>query len=112
MSDPALELAEVHFRHPGASGDAVSGARLRMDPGEIVGVVGPNAAGKSTLARLAAMLLVPSSGLVRLAGVPLIDLLPLTAGPLVRAAVGGDERAVQDEVGRPCSTALSRASRK
>jgi len=68
VSDPALELTEVRYRHPGASRDAVSGATLRLDPGEILGVVGPNAAGKSTLARLAASLLVPSSGVVRLAG--------------------------------------------
>ena len=50
-------------------------------------------------------------GLVRLAGVPLIDLPALPAGLLVRAAVGGDERAVQDEVGKPLLTAFSRASR-
>ena len=68
MSRPALELTDVRYRHPGASKDAVSGATVRMDEGEIVGVVGPNAAGKSTLARLAASLLVPSSGLVRFAG--------------------------------------------
>jgi len=68
VNEAALELVEVRYRHPGASRDAVSGATLRLDAGEIVGVVGPNAAGKSTLARLAASLLVPSSGLVRLAG--------------------------------------------
>jgi len=68
VSDPALELTEVCYRHPGAPRDAVSSATLRLDPGEIVGVVGPNAAGKSTLARLASSLLVPSSGVVRLAG--------------------------------------------
>jgi len=68
MSEPALELTDVRFRHPGATRDALSGATLRMDAGEIVGVVGPNAAGKSTLARLAATLLAPSSGLVRLGG--------------------------------------------
>jgi iron complex transport system ATP-binding protein len=68
LSEPALELTDVRYRHPGASKDAVSGATVRMDAGEIVGVVGPNAAGKSTLARLAASLLVPSSGLVRFAG--------------------------------------------
>ena len=68
MSAAALELTEVRYRHPGASRDALSGATLRLDPGEIVGVVGPNAAGKSTLARLAAILLVPSSGLVGLSG--------------------------------------------
>jgi iron complex transport system ATP-binding protein len=68
LSGPALELTEVRYRHPGASREALSGATLHADPGEIVGVVGPNAAGKSTLARLAASLLVPSAGLVRLAG--------------------------------------------
>jgi iron complex transport system ATP-binding protein len=68
VSAPALEVTEVRYRHPGASREALSGASLRLHPGEIVGVVGPNAAGKSTLARLAASLLVPSSGLVRLAG--------------------------------------------
>jgi len=68
LSEPALELTDVHYRHPGATKEALSGAALRMDSGEIVGVVGPNAAGKSTLARLAASLLVPSSGLVRIAG--------------------------------------------
>jgi iron complex transport system ATP-binding protein len=68
LIEPALELTDVRYRHPGASEDAVSGTTVRMDAGEIVGVVGPNAAGKSTLARLAASLLVPSSGLVRFAG--------------------------------------------
>jgi iron complex transport system ATP-binding protein len=68
LSEPALEVTDVRYRHPGASKDALSGATVRMDAGEIVGVVGPNAAGKSTLARLAASLLVPSSGLVRFAG--------------------------------------------
>ncbi len=68
MSAGALELEEVRFRHPGASRDALCGATIRLEGGEIVGVVGPNAAGKSTLARLAAALLVPAAGLVRLAG--------------------------------------------
>jgi iron complex transport system ATP-binding protein len=68
VSPAALELDEVRFRHPGASRDAVCGATLRLEPGEILGVVGPNAAGKSTLARLAAALLAPSAGLVRLGG--------------------------------------------
>jgi hypothetical protein len=41
-----------------------------------------------------------------LAGVPLIDLLPLLAGLLVRAPVGGDEGAVQDQVGKSLLSGL------
>jgi hypothetical protein len=41
-----------------------------------------------------------------LSGVPLIDLLSLLAGLLVRAPVRGDQRAVQDEVGKPLLSGL------
>jgi iron complex transport system ATP-binding protein len=68
VSDAALELEGIRFRHPGAARDALQGVTLRLDAGQIAGVVGPNAAGKSTLARVAAGLLVPSAGLVRLNG--------------------------------------------
>ncbi|MFL5313290.1 MAG: ATP-binding cassette domain-containing protein, partial [Myxococcales bacterium] len=41
---------------------------MRVERGEVVGLVGPNAAGKSTLARIACGLLRPSAGSVRLRG--------------------------------------------
>src|SRR6185437_6536589 len=41
-----------------------------------------------------------------LAGVPRIDLLALPAGLLCRAPVGGDERAVQDEIGKSLLSGL------
>ncbi|MFL5249703.1 MAG: ABC transporter ATP-binding protein [Myxococcales bacterium] len=68
MSDSALEVEGIRFRHPGAARDALQGVTLRLDRGEIAGVVGPNAAGKSTLARIAAGLVAPSAGVVRLGG--------------------------------------------
>ena len=41
-----------------------------------------------------------------LLGVPLVDLLPLLTGLLVRAQVGGDEGAIQDQVGKPLISGL------
>ena len=47
---------------------------LALQPGEVVGVIGPNAAGKSTVARLACGLIEPSSGQVFLHGAPMAGL--------------------------------------
>jgi iron complex transport system ATP-binding protein len=65
---PLLELRSVHYRHPSANREAVHGVSLQVQPREIVGIIGPNAAGKSTLARLACGLLLPVAGEVLLLG--------------------------------------------
>jgi iron complex transport system ATP-binding protein len=69
-----LEARDVRYRHPGAAVDAVAGVSLRVSAGEVVGVIGPNAAGKSTLARLCCGLLRPVSGGVRLGDAELASL--------------------------------------
>ena len=69
-----LELREVRYRHPAASREAIAGVTLTLERGEVVGVIGPNAAGKSTLARLACGLLLPQEGVVSLQGIPLARL--------------------------------------
>ena len=50
---------------------AVRDTTLRIAPGEFVSVVGPTGCGKSTLLNVAAGLLSPSSGQVRVFGEPL-----------------------------------------
>jgi len=62
MSSPAIELIGVS-KHFGAI-SAVSSIDLAVHPGELVGLVGPDGAGKTTLARLAAGALAPSEGRV------------------------------------------------
>ena len=53
---------------------AVADTTLHIAPGEFVSVVGPTGCGKSTLLNIAAGLLQPSSGTVRVFGQPLTEL--------------------------------------
>jgi iron complex transport system ATP-binding protein len=69
-----LEARDLRYRHPGGARDAVAGASISLAGGEVVGAIGPNAAGKSTLARLCCGLLAPQQGSVRLQGALLSDL--------------------------------------
>jgi iron complex transport system ATP-binding protein len=58
----ALALEDVSARYRGASALAVSGVTLCVEQGELVALLGANGAGKSTLLRVAAGLMVASSG--------------------------------------------------
>ncbi len=58
-----LELSAVNCHY--AKVHVLRGVSLRVDEGEIVSVVGPNAAGKTTTLRTIAGLKAPSSGTVR-----------------------------------------------
>lgn len=71
----ALEEATVAFRLADSRiYTAVERARLTVDHGEFVAIVGPTGCGKSTLLNVAAGLLKPASGSVRIFGRPLTEL--------------------------------------
>ena len=75
---PRVELREVGFTYP-ATGAARTPFALRdvtlsVGAGEILGVVGPNASGKTTLIRLLSRLLDPDRGAIFLDGEPLASL--------------------------------------
>ncbi len=57
-----LELRGVTYRYPGERRPALDGVSLRIGAGEIVGITGPNEAGKSTLCLVAAGLAPASVG--------------------------------------------------
>lgn len=67
---PALELNDVFkiYRSGAVETVALRGLDLRVERGEILGVVGPSGSGKSTLVSLAGALDTPSAGDVRAGG--------------------------------------------
>lgn len=60
--------------------DVVSGVSLTLRAGEVLGVVGPNGGGKSTLLLLLAGLLRPTSGSVQVCGIAAHELALTSAG--------------------------------
>jgi len=67
LSAPSIELEDVSFAYPDGT-QALSDVGLRIEPGELVAVVGQNGSGKSTLVRHLNGLLRPTSGRVLLDG--------------------------------------------
>jgi PrtD family type I secretion system ABC transporter len=63
-----LSVERLVFVPPGADEPTLRGVNLELAPGEVLGIIGPSAAGKSTLARLIAGTWVPTAGKVRLDG--------------------------------------------
>jgi ABC-type cobalamin/Fe3+-siderophores transport system ATPase subunit len=71
-SGPILELDRVSFQYPGA-GRIIDGISFAIGSGEFVGLLGANGSGKSTILKLAAGMLRPDKGSVRLWDRPLAD---------------------------------------
>ncbi|MFI5259399.1 MAG: energy-coupling factor ABC transporter ATP-binding protein [Candidatus Limnocylindrales bacterium] len=67
-SAPSIELQAVSFTYPEGT-QALDRVSLRVDPGELVAIVGQNGSGKSTLVRHLNGLLRPTTGRVLLDGV-------------------------------------------
>lgn len=63
-----LELQGVTVLPPDQQRPSLRGVSFRLEPGQALGVIGPSASGKSTLARTLAGIWAPISGAVRLDG--------------------------------------------
>lgn len=85
MADPVLSLRSVHKRFPrgDASIEALDKVSVTLRSGAVTGLIGPDGAGKTTLMRVAAGLLVPESGEVRTLGLD-----PVADPAAVQAAIG------------------------
>jgi ATP-binding cassette, subfamily B, bacterial len=67
---PLVDTTEVttsglHYRYRGADAEALRGVDIRINPGEVVALVGENGSGKTTLAKLLAGLYQPTDGTIR-----------------------------------------------
>lgn len=71
-----IELSNVSLGYGAQGPEVVSGVSLRARAGELLGIVGPNGYGKSTLLRGVTGLLRPRSGRVTLDGAPVQSLRP------------------------------------
>ena len=69
-SHPAVQVTDVRKRF--GDTEALSGVRIEVAEGEVVGLLGPNGAGKTTLVRVLATLLPPDSGTARIFGLDVV----------------------------------------
>ena len=64
-----VALLDVHFRYSGVSSEALAGVSLSADPGQLVALVGPSGAGKTTISYLIPRLYDVTGGAVEIDGV-------------------------------------------
>jgi subfamily B ATP-binding cassette protein HlyB/CyaB len=67
----AIELDQVRFRYRPDGPEVLRGVSFRLEPGEMLGIVGRSGSGKSTVAKLLQRLYVPERGRVLADGVDL-----------------------------------------
>lgn len=73
-ADSGISIADVSFQYPTKKEPIITGLDLEIEPGAWVGIVGPTASGKTTLARLIAGLRAPTSGSVKVGGIDIFNL--------------------------------------
>src|SRR6266542_4569042 len=61
-------LREVYFHYPGAPVDALAGVSFEADPGQLVALVGPSGAGKTTISYLIPRLYDVTGGAIEIDG--------------------------------------------
>ena len=74
-----IELKQIHKAYPNHHGAAITALKeinIKIEKGQIYGVMGPSGAGKSTLIRTVNLLEKPSSGSVLIDGIDLTSLNP------------------------------------
>lgn len=85
-----ITIQDVGYRYPGQDGFALRNLNMEIADGSYVAILGPNASGKSTLARLLNALLIPSEGSICVDGNTIDNTIrpdsPLLAQ--IRCAVG------------------------
>ena len=79
-----IEFDHLSFRYRPDAADALHDISLRIEPGEVIGIVGHSGSGKSTMAKLLQRLYTPSQGRLRIDGMD----LSLIQAPWLRRQIG------------------------
>jgi ATP-binding cassette subfamily B protein len=69
-----IEFKNVDFAYPGSSRQAIKNVSLKIQPGEVIALVGENGSGKTTLTKLMCRLYDPMAGQITIDGIDLRDL--------------------------------------
>ena len=67
--NPRIEFKNVSFRYPNAENDVLSHCSFMINPGEVVGLVGLNGSGKSTIVKLLCRFYDPTDGQILIDGI-------------------------------------------
>jgi ABC-type multidrug transport system fused ATPase/permease subunit len=67
---PSVELKNLMFTYPGVEHPALANISLEIAPGEVVAIVGPSGAGKTTLVDVLLGVIEPDFGSVKISGLP------------------------------------------
>lgn len=65
---PNVTVSEIYFKYPGSNSQTLSDLSFEIKPGEVVAVVGPSGAGKTTLVDVILGVLEPDDGSVKISG--------------------------------------------
>jgi len=74
VGDAALSFSDISktFHSGGRQVQALEGVSFSIQPGQVTGLIGPDGAGKTTLMRLAAGLLLPDAGAIRVLDIDVV----------------------------------------
>lgn len=67
---PRFQLQNASFRYPGKNENSLTDVSLDVEPGTVVALVGPSGSGKTTFVDLLLGILQPTSGAIKISGMP------------------------------------------
>ncbi|GDX36463.1 ABC transporter ATP-binding protein [Alphaproteobacteria bacterium] len=68
-----IVVDKLIYKIPGSDRLLIKGISFKINPGEVIGIIGPTGSGKTTLARLLVGVLKPISGIIKIDGANLFD---------------------------------------